>query len=171
MISSWTRLWKEKKKGSLSVECIWKRCLKQLFPPPSTKHRVIKFFKTPLGFGKYITCNRLHWTFGTFTLLSSSLKQVLFFIVWGTSHNGTPLLCQARSLTLGRRTQTGTHHAVCSVCVSRSRVGKENRTTSATIHHAEKVSRNIPKMSVTIHILVFVELNSQTQGNSAYGMK
>lgn len=155
MISSWTRLWKEKK-GSLSVECIWKRCLKQLFPPPLTKHQVIKFFKAPLGFGKYITCNRLHWTFGTFTLLSSSLKQVLFFIVWGTSHNGAPLLCQARPLMLGRRSQTGTRHAVCSVHVSRSRVGKENHTTSAIMHRAETVSRNIPKMSVTIHILVLL---------------
>lgn len=129
MILSWTRLWKEKKEGSLSVECIWKRCLKQLFPPPSTKHQVIKFFKTPLGFGKCITCNKLHWTFGTCALWRSSLEQVLvFYCVRNSSHWSAPLLCQVRPLMLGHRSKTGMLHTVLSVHPTRSRVGKENHT-------------------------------------------
>lgn len=139
-----------KKIGSLSVECIWKRCLKQLFPPPSTKHQIIKFFKTPLGFGKCITCNELHWTFGTSALWRASLKQVLVFhCVRNSSQWSAPLLCQVRPLMLGHRSPTGMLHTVLSV-------------------HDQKQSGERKPYYDWNHALFWVLVEWSSQGSSAY---
>lgn len=138
MISSWTRLWKEKKKVLYQLSAFGGGVSNSFFHRLRQNTKSSNSFKTPLGFGKYITRNELHWTFGTCALLSSSLKQVLVFhCVRNLSQWSGPPLCQVRPLMLEHRSPTGTCHTVSSVHATRRRVGKENHTMSELMHYSE----------------------------------